>query len=789
MKTKHFLLSMLALLGNATANAFMVNGINYIDTSSGSNKTVAVFYQHRERFDMDYDEQPNVPSGHVYEKESYWSDDDGGWGWYYNYYYSDYEGNISIPSTVTDAGTTYQVTSVYDYAFCNCTAVTSITLPNSIISIGNCAFWNCRFLTSVAIPSSVTSIGSSAFSSCSNLTSVKVDIDSPLSINYSTFTNRANATLYVPYGSKAAYQAANYWQDFKEIVEPAIVDFADANVKALCVANWDTDNDGELSEEEAAAVTSLGSVFKGNTSITSFNELQYFTGLTGISYDAFSECSNLTSIIIPNGVTYIGDRAFYRCSSLTSVTIPNSVEGINWYAFSQCSSLISITIPESVTYIDNGVFASCSSLTSVNIPNGVKGICENTFSNCSSLTSITIPNSVCDIDKWAFRKCSNLISIDIPNSVKNISEEAFRDCISLTSVIIPNSIKEINNLSFSGCTGLTSVSIPNSVTLIGAQAFENCSSLTSVTIPNSVYLIGSSAFSGCSGLTSVTIPNSMKYLLSNAFWGCSSLRDVWCHAENAPDNSGGFRASDAASATLHVPAGSLQAYSTAAYWNVFGTIAPIYDEESSKAFPAGTYAKADLKHTFVEGWNTICLPFAIDDIEAAFGTGAKAYGFDDFADGELKFSHVTTLTAGTPYVIYVPAEITELIAFENIVVEESNTTSSNIDKNGAYFRGTYAPVAAGEWMKSNGTDEIFGLTADGRIRKAGAEASILGFRGYFDIPAGTEVKGFVFDDATGIDDIEHSSLTIDHPIYNVAGQRIKKMQKGINIINGKKILK
>ncbi len=328
------------------------------------------------------------------------------------------------------------------------------------------------------------------------------------------------------------------------------------------------------------------------------------------------------------------------------------------------------------------------------------------------------------------------------------------------------------------------------VTRIGSYAFSYCYDITSIILPNSISEIDIYAFSDCTSLTFVTIPNSVTSIGFYAFSWCSGLIDVYCYAENVPTiDSYAFLVSPIASATLHVSAGSVNAYSTAALWSDFGTIAPIYDEESSKPFPAGTYAKADLKRTFAEGWNTICLPFAIDNIEAAFGTGAKAYGFDDFADGELKFSQVTSLAAGTPYVIYVPAEITELIAFENIVVEESNTTSSNIDKNGACFRGTYAPVAAGEWTKNNSTDNIYGITPDGKIRKAGPEASILGLRGYFDIPAGTEVKGFVFDDATGIETIDHSSLTIDHPIYNVAGQRIKKMQKGINIINGKKILK
>ena len=89
--------------------------------------------------------------------------------------------------------------------------------------------------------------------------------------------------------------------------------FADANVKEICVNNWDINGDGELNLWEAAAVTELGKVFNRNKEITSFNELQYFTGLTSIGDNAFSVCSSLTSITIPNSVTSIGEQAFSTC--------------------------------------------------------------------------------------------------------------------------------------------------------------------------------------------------------------------------------------------------------------------------------------------------------------------------------------------------------------------------------------------------------------------------------------------------------------------------------------------
>ena len=108
------------------------------------------------------------------------------------------------------------------------------------------------------------------------------------------------------------------------------IEFADANVKAICVANWDTNGDGELSYAEAAAVTSLGELFKGNTEITSFEELQYFVSLTSINNYAFDGCSGLTgSLIIPEFVASIGRYAFSNCSGLTgSLILPNTVTSI-----------------------------------------------------------------------------------------------------------------------------------------------------------------------------------------------------------------------------------------------------------------------------------------------------------------------------------------------------------------------------------------------------------------------------------------------------------------------------
>ncbi len=177
---------------------------------------------------------------------------------------------------------------------------------------------------------------------------------------------------------------SSVWKDCEVTVKPNSpeIQFADTKVKTLCVANWDTNHDDKLNEAEAAAVMSLGEVFKSNKEITSFDELKYFTGLKEIPNDAFDECSSLTAITIPNSVTSIGNGAFYKCSGLTSVNIGNSVTSIGNYAFEYCSGLTSINIPNSVKSIGRGAFYSCSSLTSITIPDGVTFIEEVAFSNC-----------------------------------------------------------------------------------------------------------------------------------------------------------------------------------------------------------------------------------------------------------------------------------------------------------------------------------------------------------------------------------------------------------------------
>ena len=461
--------------------------------------------------------------------------------------------SVTIPNTVTSIGywafydcsglisvtIPNSVTSIGSRAFSGCSGLTSIKvnsgntvfdsrnncnaiietatntliigckttiIPNSVTSIGDYAFMGCSGLTSITIPSSVTSISDDAFWDCSNLTSVKVDIGTPVSIANSTFPNRANATLIVPAGSKSAYEGADYWKEFKEIIEaeapsPAIA-FADANVKELCVANWDTNHDGELSEAEAAAVTDLGEVFNGNTTITSFNELQYFTGLTTIGNNAFDGCSSLTSIAIPSSLKWVKTESFKNCTSLSKVIVPDIAawcgiiyEGIDAWAplgnfplgyaqhlySDENTEITELVIPEGVTRIEPMAFRDAKYITSVTIPNSVTFIGEQAFAGMHRLSSIIIPQNVTTIEPFTFWDCQNLTSVTIPEGVITIGDNAFRDCTSLESVSLPESLKHLGGHSFLGCSALPSITIPDGITHLDKVAFQECSNLTTFT--------------------------------------------------------------------------------------------------------------------------------------------------------------------------------------------------------------------------------------------------------------------------------------------------------------------
>ena len=397
---------------------------------------------------------------------------------------------------------------IADYAFRDCSGLTSVTIPNSVTSIGVGAFSGCSGLTSVTIPNSVTRIGEYAFSLCSGLTSVTLNANDIVSKTYSSSSN-----LGTIFGTQVKEYVLG--DDVKGIGNYAF--YKCSGLTSVTIPN---------------SVTSIGSY-------------------------AFEGCSGLTSVTIPNSVTSIGSFAFYGCSGLTSIDIPNSVTSIGSSAFSGCSGLTSVTIPNSVTSIGSSAFYNTAWYN--NQPDGLiyaGKVAYKYKGTMPSETHITIEEGTLGITEAAFSGCSGLTSVTIPNSVTSISGSAFSGCSGLTSVTIPNSVTSIGEYTFSRCSGLTSVTIPESVTSIGYRAFYDCSGLTSVTLNandivsktyssssnlgtifgtqvkeyvlgDNITAIGDYAFRGCSGLTSVTFGTGLLSIGNYAFGNTKPTKVIW----------------------------------------------------------------------------------------------------------------------------------------------------------------------------------------------------------------------------------------------------------------------
>ena len=434
--------------------------------------------------------------------------------------------SVSIPSSVTSIGTLAfshcsgltsvtipnSVTSIGDYAFESCYGLTSVTIPNSVTSIGNYVFSGCTGLTSVTIPNSVTSIGNGAFGNCSGLTSVTIP-NSVTSIGNSAFSGCTGlSSVTIP--NSVTTIGTNAFLNILLIVYYG--NATGAPWGALFMNRY-------IEDSLIYTSNSKDTLIGANPAIVIANIPNMVTTIVD---GVFEGCTSLGSVTIPNSVTSMGNSVFYGCTSLGSVTIPNSVTSIGNNVFFGCTSLNSVTIPSSVTSIGFGAFGGCTSLSSVTIPSSVTSIGSSAFSNCISLSAVTIPSSVTSIGSTAFYGCTSLGTVTIPNHITTIDGYTFCNCTNLTSVTIPTSVTSIGYYAFSGCTSLDSVTIPNSVTSIGNAAFSDCTSLSSVTIPNSVTTISMNTFSGCTGLISVSLPSSLTTIGFGAFSGCYRLSPV-----------------------------------------------------------------------------------------------------------------------------------------------------------------------------------------------------------------------------------------------------------------------
>ena len=513
---------------------------------------------------------------------------------------------ISIPNSVTSIGRDAfaqcknassltigsGIKTIEQDCFYDCVKLTTVTIPNNVTSIVTRAFTNCSSMTSITIGSGVTSMGSEVFNGCSALSSVKSMAITPPSITSNTFdaSHYSSVTLTVPYSSKSAYQAANYWKNFTTITTQNY----DFLVDGLYYRKTSS-NTVEITYKDTNYNSYSGGIIipktitVGGTTYT----------VTAVGDNAFRSCANLSDVTLNANIKTIGTSAFWNCPKLTSIySMPSGLTSIGDYAFNMCSALKSITIPNNVTSIGAAAFSGCTTIQTIVIPNKVTSIGSNTFMGCTALKSLTIGTGLTEISYQMCDGCSALTNVVIPNSITKIKTFAFRSCTSLTEVTLGSGLTSLDTSPFKGCTALTKVtslastpptmdnsgcfetSTYSSATLnvpgaslnayksadwwrmfstinslpfdfyVNGIYYKKTSSSTvevtykelmaesysgNITIPSTIKVgnvtykvtaIGIYAFYLCTNLTRVTMPTSVTKIDGCAFEGCSGLTSV-----------------------------------------------------------------------------------------------------------------------------------------------------------------------------------------------------------------------------------------------------------------------
>ena len=539
---------------------------------------------------------------------------------------------VTIPASVTEMGSfafgqCYNLKKVIfedgetpllvDGGFWHCTGLKEVYLGRSLCDTESVSFGACYSLSSLTIGSSVDSIGENVFSH-SILTNIVVNAEVPPVISENSFPEESYscARVVVPAASIADYKkkwsqfvflgvptdgllnktyavsspgdlsdmvSADELEKISEIKLTGKINGTDirclnrmVNLMSLDLSECDIVSGGEAYyEEEGKRFETKDNTLSENWAynLRFLSDLKLPSTLATIGKRAFDGKYQLSNFSIPNSVTAIEDSAFIECVNLTEIIIPNSVKTIGNEAFEYCFGLEKVVISDSVTAIGNRIFSNCYVLTDVHIGNSVATIGNRAFVLCRSLTQITIPNSVTTIDDYGFSNCYGLTDLNLSNSLTTIGSEAFAFCHALTKVSIPNSVTKIDRYAFASSENLTEVTVGNSVATIGGGAFQNCNRLTSISISGPITELPEDVFWSCWSLKDVTLPGSVRKISATAFKGCSALTGInVINPIPAVIESETFSACEA-SATLNVPAGSIEAYKAHPYWGKFNAIA------------------------------------------------------------------------------------------------------------------------------------------------------------------------------------------------------------------------
>ncbi len=420
--------------------------------------------------------------------------------------------------------------------------LTTLVIPDTITTIKKFSFYNFSTLEKVVIPSSVTSIESGAFNYCyslvevCNLSSLDIKVGAEDNGCVGCYAKIVHSSLDEDYISTVGdykvvfdgsiYHIYRYFGNETNLVLPD-----DINGKDYKISYGVFEKMNLVSVVIPSSVLEIGTqAFYANMSLSSV-EFKSDSKLTSIGNSAFSNCTNLSTITIPEGVITIDDYAFYNCTNLATFTIPSTVEVLGSYAFAQ-TKLSQVSLPSNLEKIESTTFYDCNLLQYNVYENGkYLGNTDNPYValigvvDSTNMTSFTINSTTRIVDGLGY---SSLTSINIPASVVTIGEDAFRWCESLQSVTFEENSKllYIEPGSFYNCDGLINIVLPNSVISIEESAFSSCNNLTSVTLSENLQYIGSIAFDSCNSLETIVISKQLKIIEDSAFNHCLSLTTV-----------------------------------------------------------------------------------------------------------------------------------------------------------------------------------------------------------------------------------------------------------------------
>jgi len=455
------------------------------------------------------------------------------------------------------------VVAIAKNGFRDCSAITKVTLPSSLLSIGESGFYRCASLESIVLPDSMTEIGKWAFYECTALTYVSIP-RKVKTVGLRAFTGCSSLQQFTVDEANnfyCTYQGHLFKKDMKTMAAYA----------AGCASTAFTVPHGVTKLEDScfSRCAFLENVALPDT-LTAMGEFVFYdcsglesvnipAGVTVISDSAFRKCGALESIDLPAGITRIGESAFDSCSQLQNVTLPDSVNELGKWAFNDCSSFTRMHIPAKVSSIGARAFIGCTGIpkftvdsknddyctsdghlytrdmktlvayatacddSSYVIPDGVTRIEDSAFSRCPNLTSVVIPDSVTRIGDFVFYKCTNLKTVILPHKMTQMGQYVFKLCSSLQKVDMPIGIEAIGEDMFRECSALTSVTLPKTVTSIGKCAFYKCGQLRSITLPDNVTDVGKWAFYECTSLRTVTIPKGLMSIEQRAFANCTGI--------------------------------------------------------------------------------------------------------------------------------------------------------------------------------------------------------------------------------------------------------------------------